>query len=201
VDPSALLELQDWEERFTFLESQKKDLWEAKEMLCQALADMDRQARDRLGQALGRLQVEFQELCRRLMGGGEGSLELVGSEDILEAGLEVRVRPPGKQLRTLALLSGGERALSALAFLFALHRVRPSPLCLLDEVDAPLDDANVERLLGVLRELGGESQFLMVTHHPRSVAEADAVLGITMGEEGISTVLGLPWDRFGAREK
>ncbi|CAF0689244.1 chromosome segregation protein SMC [Candidatus Methylacidithermus pantelleriae] len=194
ADPEAVEELQKWEERVRLLESQKDDLVEAQRLIDEGLAQMDQEARKRLQDTVEAAAREFETLCRRLLGGGDARIELVGSEDPLEAGIEIVVSPPGKRLRSLSLLSGGERALASLAFLFGLSRVRPSPVCVLDEVDASLDDANVERFVCLLQELSSQSQLLVITHHPKSVACADAVVGVTMEEPGVSKLIRLSWE-------
>src|SRR5690606_6203185 len=121
-----------------------------------------------------------------LFGGGSGHLELVNPEDPLTSGVELSVRPPGKRLRSMELLSGGEKALVAVSLLVLMFLYRPSPICVLDEVDAPLDDANLERFLGLIKEIAQETQFLIITHNKQTMAAADKLIGITMQEKGVS---------------
>jgi chromosome segregation protein len=133
----------------------------------------------------------FQALFTRMFGGGRAHLALVGSDDPLEAGLEIYAQPPGKKLATLSLLSGGEQALTALSLIFAVFRCNPAPVCVLDEVDAPLDDANVERFCNLLEDMARdtETRFLVVTHHSLTMARMDRLYGVTMQERGVSRLL------------
>ena len=133
----------------------------------------------------------FQTLFSRMFGGGRAHLAMVGSDDPLEAGLEIFAQPPGKKLATLSLLSGGEQALTALSLIFAVFRCNPAPVCVLDEVDAPLDDANVGRFCNLLEDMVRETatRFLVVTHHPMTMARMDRLYGVTMQERGISRLL------------
>jgi chromosome segregation protein len=137
------------------------------------------------------VDAHFQQLFARMFGGGRAHLALVGSEDPLQAGLEIYAQPPGKKLATLSLLSGGEQALTALSLIFAVFRCNPAPVCVLDEVDAPLDDANVERFCSLLGEMVKETgtRFLVVTHHHLTMARMDRLYGVTMQERGVSRLL------------
>ena len=139
----------------------------------------------------------FQALFTRMFGGGRAHLALVGSDDPLEAGLEIYAQPPGKKLATLSLLSGGEQALTALSLIFAVFRCNPAPVCVLDEVDAPLDDANVERFCTLLDDMVRETgtRFLVVTHHPLTMARMDRLYGVTMQERGVSRLLSVDLQR------
>ena len=141
-----------------------------------------------------RLQGEFAGLFERLFGGGEAKLVLSDESDPLTAGVEVFVRPPGKKIRAMSLLSGGEKALTAIALVFAAFRMKPSPFCVLDEVDAPLDDANVERFVSLIRELSQETQFLVLTHNRTTMEAADRLVGVTMEDAGCShlVTVGIP---------
>jgi chromosome segregation protein len=133
----------------------------------------------------------FEKLFTRLFGGGRAHLTLTEAEDPLEAGLEILASPPGKKLQVMSLLSGGEQALTALALLFAVFLVNPAPICVLDEVDAPLDDANVERFCNLVDELGraGDTRFLVITHHRLTMARMDRLFGVTMSERGVSQLV------------
>ena len=133
----------------------------------------------------------FQELYVKLYGGGQAHLALTDAEDPLEAGLEIMVSPPGKKLQTMSLLSGGEQALTAISLLFAVFLTNPAPICVLDEVDAPLDDANVDRFCGLLDEIahGGDTRFIVITHHRITMARMDRLYGVTMGEQGVSQLV------------
>jgi len=139
----------------------------------------------------------FQALFTRMFGGGRAHLALVGSEDALQAGLEIYAQPPGKKLSALSLLSGGEQALTAMSLIFAVFRCNPAPICVLDEVDAPLDDANVDRFCTLLEDMVRETQtrFLVVTHHPLTMARMDRLYGVTMQERGVSRLLSVDLER------
>ncbi len=156
-----------------------------------SLGALDREARARLTAVFQQVDAEFQALFSRMFGGGRAHLALVGSDDPLQAGLEIYAQPPGKRLSALSLLSGGEQALAALSLIFAVFRCNPAPVCVLDEVDAPLDDANVERLCGLLAELARDTatRFLVVTHHGLTMARMDRLYGVTMQERGVSRLL------------
>jgi len=156
-----------------------------------SLGQLDREARARLTAVFQQVDAEFQALFSRMFGGGRAHLALVGSDDPLQAGLEIYAQPPGKRLAALSLLSGGEQALAALSLIFAVFRCNPAPVCVLDEVDAPLDDANVERLCGLLADLVRDTatRFLVVTHHGLTMARMDRLYGVTMQERGVSRLL------------
>jgi len=131
----------------------------------------------------------FQQLFPRLFAGGRASLELTNPDDMLETGIEIIAQPPGKQLRSLDLLSGGEKALTAVSLIFAIFLMKPSPFCLLDEVDAPLDDVNVGRFCGLVRELAANTQFIIITHNKVSMETADRLYGVTMEQRGVSKLV------------
>ena len=147
--------------------------------------------RERLEKAFEKIDNHFGTLFTRLFGGGKAHLAMVGSDDPLEAGLEVMACPPGKRLQVLSLLSGGEQALTAMALLFAVFLTNPAPICVLDEVDAPLDDANVSRFCDLLEDLarGSNTRFLIITHHRMTMARMDRLFGVTMGERGVSQLV------------
>jgi chromosome segregation protein len=173
------------------MRAEHEDLEEAIKRLRQGIQSLNREGRERLVRAFEAVNGHFASLFERLFGGGTAELTLVGSDDPLEAGLEIVARPPGKRPQTMTLLSGGEQALTALALIFAVFLTNPSPICVLDEVDAPLDDANVERfcnLLGEMRERT-ETRFVVVTHNPITMARMDRLFGVTMAERGISQVV------------
>nr|HPG31168.1 AAA family ATPase [bacterium] len=131
----------------------------------------------------------FKEIIKQLFEGGEAELNLIDESDALESGIEINVRPPGKKVQNIMLLSGGEKAMAAIGLLFALFKVKPSPFCILDEIDAPLDDANISRFLKLLRDFSQNSQFVIITHHKKTMATCDVLYGITMEEKGVSKVL------------
>jgi chromosome segregation protein len=186
VDEAAELEL-----RLQTLQSERDELTGAIERLRRAIASLNREGRERLHAAFAQVERHFEAIFARLFGGGQARLALTDLEDPLAAGLELAASPPGKKLQSLSLLSGGEKALTALALVFAVFLTRPSPLCILDEVDAPLDDANVERLADLLEELalGTRTRFVVVTHHPLTMARMDRLYGVTMLERGVSQLV------------
>ncbi|MEK7283395.1 MAG: AAA family ATPase, partial [Acidobacteriota bacterium] len=156
---------------------------------------INREARERFRSAFEAIQVHFQECFTTLFGGGKAELRLSeDEEDVLEAGVEVVAQPPGKRLQKIGLLSGGEKALTAVALLVSLFRYRPSPFCVLDEVDAPLDEANVERFTKLLQELRTDTQFILITHNRKSMEAADLLYGVTMEEPGVSKILPLRFE-------
>lgn len=142
------------------------------------------------------IQEHFRELFRRLFGGGEASLVLEDPENVLDCSIDVVVRPPGKELRSISLLSGGEKTLTAVALLLSIFRSRPSPFCLLDEVDAALDDANISRFVEVLKEFRDETQFIMITHRKPTMAVTDTLYGVTMEESGVSKRLSVCFEEI-----
>ena len=176
-------------ERFDELSSQVNDIVAGKGEIMESVAELDRLTKDRFEDTFARLQVAFGEMFVKMFGGGEGQIDLLDLKNVLDSGVEISVTVPGKKRQRLELLSGGERALSATAFLFALLKVKPSPLVILDEVDAPLDGRNVERFVGVVREFSKSSQFILITHNPVTMEEADIWFGVTMQEPGVSTLV------------
>jgi chromosome segregation protein len=189
VNELAVLERDELEQRHAFLKEQRKDLDRSLESLHETVKELDANCAERFLATLEEVNAAFDDVFRRLFGGGEARAELSDPEAPLESGIEIRVRPPGKHTQSVLLLSGGEKALAAVALLLALFRIRPAPFCLLDEVDAPLDDSNVERLAGLLREMSDETQFLLITHNRRTMAHADVLYGVTMEEPGVSRIV------------
>ena len=153
--------------------------------------ELDRASREAFLSTFQELRAEFEGLFTRLFQGGEATLALTDETDPLTAGVEVFVAPPGKKVRTMTLLSGGEKALTAIAMVFSAFRLKPSPFCVLDEVDAPLDDANIERFVDLLRELSSDTQFLVVTHNRNTMECGNALVGVTMEEPGCSRLVGV----------
>jgi chromosome segregation protein len=173
------------------LVAEKADLEEAIRALRTGIASLNREGRERLLTAFEQVNANFSLLFTHLFGGGEAKLVMVESDDPLEAGLEIMCQPPGKKLSTLSLLSGGEQTLTALALIFAVFLANPAPICVLDEVDAPLDDANVTRFCDMLDEMTRrtETRFLIITHHAVTMARMDRLFGVTMGEQGVSQLV------------
>ncbi|GIW40500.1 MAG: chromosome partition protein Smc [Candidatus Binatia bacterium] len=189
VSTGAVEELRELEARAAFLRSQKEDLEKSLADLEKTIAKLNRVSRSRFRATFEEVDRQFRTIFPRLFGGGEARLVLTDEKDPLEAGVEVVVRPPGKKLESVTLLSGGEKALVAVSLLFSLFLIRPTPFCFLDEVDAPLDDANVERFVEMVRELRDRSQFVLVTHNKRTMEAADCLYGVTMEEPGVSKVI------------
>ena len=173
------------------LETERTDLISAISRLRNGIATLNREGRQRLREAFEEVNRHFEVLFVRLFGGGRAKLALVGNDDPLEAGLEIMASPPGKRLQSLSLLSGGEKALAALSLLFAVFLTKPAPICVLDEVDAPLDDSNVERFCSLVHEIAGHrrTRFLVVTHHRLTMARMDRLFGVTMSEHGVSQLV------------
>jgi len=189
VNLLALRELDELEERSTFLTAQRKDLVEALRALDTTIREIDATCTERFVDTFQQVNAVFTETFSNLFGGGTARLDLVDEDDPLESGIDITAQPPGKKNQSVQLLSGGEKALTALSLLLALFRIKPSPFCILDEVDAPLDDANVERLAGLVQAMTEHTQFVLVTHNRRTMARADILYGVTMEEPGVSKVV------------
>jgi chromosome segregation protein len=188
INMAALEELAIAAERKGFLDAQATDLATALETLENAIRRIDRETREMLRETFEQANRHFGQLFPTLFGGGEARLEMTG-EEILDAGIEVRAQPPGKRTSTIHLLSGGEKALTAISLVFALFQLNPAPFCLLDEVDAPLDDTNTERFCNLVRKMAGETQFLFISHNKITMEIASQLIGVTMPEQGVSRVV------------
>jgi chromosome segregation protein len=184
-------ELSEIEARKNALDTEKQDLTEAIRRLRGAIGSLNREGRERLLKAFEEVKAHFERLFNLLFGGGTARLELIESDDPLEAGLEIVAHPPGKKPQTMTLLSGGEQALTAIALIFAVFLTNPSPICVLDEVDAPLDDANVERYCDLLADMASqtETRFVVITHNPITMARMNRLYGVTMAERGVSQLV------------
>lgn len=191
VNLRAEEELREVEAQHTTLTAERDDLVEAIKRLRQGIQSLNREARERLTASFEVVNAHFKQLFTTLFGGGEAELKLIESEDPLEAGLDILARPPGKRLQTLSLLSGGEQALTALALIFAVFLTNPAPICVLDEVDAPLDDHNVERFCDLLHEMvrQTDTRFVTITHNPITMARMNRLYGVTMAERGVSQLV------------
>ena len=188
VNLDAVEELDEEEGNFVHLEQEVQDLKDARKTLMETLRRLEAESKTLFEETFHEARKNFQDIFRKLFQGGKADMFLSNmEEDMLEAGIEIVAQPPGKQLQSINLLSGGERSLTAVAILFALFKVRPSPFCILDEVDAALDETNVERFLRVLRDFTAETQFCIVTHHKRTMAECQVLYGITMQRRGVSS--------------
>ena len=194
VNLVAIDEYQEVEERYNFLNSQHVDLVNAKIELEEVIARIDNQSREMFTETFEKVRSNFQKMFPDLFGGGRADLVLTEEEDVLEAGVEIVASPPGKKLHRIGLLSGGEQTMTAVALLFSLYQVKPSPFCVLDELDAPLDDANIERYVQKLREFLALSQFIVITHSKRTIAAADMLYGVTMQERGVSRIVSVKFN-------
>ena len=194
VNPLAVQEAQENEERFVFMTSQRQDLLDSIRELEEAIRQIDTESRSRFEEAFHIINANFQETFKQLFGGGSAGLALVDNEDILEAGIDIMAMPPGKKLQNVLLLSGGEKAMTAIALLFAIFKYKPSPFCILDEVDAPLDDANIGRFVKMLDTIRGNTQFIIITHSRKTMQIADNLYGVTMEEPGVSKLVSVKFN-------
>jgi chromosome segregation protein len=189
VNLTAIDEFTELQQRHEFKSRQKGDVEQALDQIQKAITKINRTSRQRFRETFDAVNAKFQEVFPRLFQGGRARLELTDENDLLETGVEIVAQPPGKKLQSMDLLSGGEKALTAVSLVFAIFLVKPSPFCLLDEVDAPLDDANVGRFNSMIREMTDRSQFIMITHNKRTMAVADQLYGVTMQEPGCSQIV------------
>ena len=189
VNTAAVEEFEETRERYEFLCSQRDDLVNAKRSLTEVISEIDQEMERRFRETFDVVNEHFKEMFAKLFQGGRAELVLENPDDLLSTGVEIYAEPPGKKLQSLSLLSGGERALTAIALIFAMMKANPSPFAVLDEIDAPLDDANVSRFTRVLRELAQSTQFVVVTHRKGTMEAADALYGVTMEESGVSKVV------------
>ena len=189
VNVDSIEEYRDVKERFTFLNDQHDDLVRSEAALREVIRDLDQSMRQQFGREFEKIAAEFDKVFKVLFGGGAGRLELVEDEDILEAGVRVIAQPPGKKLQNMMMLSGGEKSLTAIALLFAIQNLKPSPFCLLDEIEAALDENNVVRFALYLQKLTKNTQFIVITHRRGTMERADRLYGITMQEKGVSTLV------------
>jgi chromosome segregation protein len=186
VNSDSLKNLDDLESRYGHLSTQLQDLVEAKNVLEQVVQRIDAESQRLFSEAFESIRVNFQELFRKLFSGGNGDVILEDPEDVLECGIDIVARPPGKELKSISLMSGGEKSLTAFALLLAIFKCRPSPYCIFDEVDAALDEANVERFLSLLEEFKHTTQFILITHKKPTMTIADVLYGVTMEQAGVS---------------
>jgi chromosome segregation protein len=191
VNALAVEEHAEETKRFEFLTAQRDDLISARQSLIQAIREIDGTARTMFLETFSAVQANFLKVFQTLFGGGECELRLANPEDPLESEIDIHAAPRGKRTQRIHLLSSGERTLVAVSLLFSIYLTKPSPFCLMDEVDAPLDDANVGRFTRLLEEFKSDTQFLVITHNPRTMQAADAVYGVTMQEPGVSTIVGV----------
>jgi chromosome segregation protein len=194
VNPEAQSEYQEVKDRFQFMTEQVADLEKAEQDVHQVIAELDALMQAELRKTFDAVAEEFSGIFKRLFGGGSARLLLTDPEDMTNTGIDIEARLPGRRTQGLSLLSGGERSLTAVSLIFALLRVSPTPFCVLDEVDAMLDEANVGRFRDLLRELSQHTQFIIVTHNRNTVQVADVIYGVTMGRDSSSQVLSLKLD-------
>ena len=190
INLNAIEEFKEIDERYQFILKQQEDLYLSKEKLEKVIHRLDREMTSIFKATIEEVQIYFEEIFEQLFQGGQASIELVNEDNILESGIEITAQPPGKKLQSLTLLSGGERSMTAVALLFALLKKRKSPFCILDEIDAALDEANIARYTNYLKQLD-DIQFIMITHRKSTMEIAESLYGITMEEKGISSVISM----------
>jgi chromosome segregation protein len=192
VNLDAIQEFEELEERHNFLDTQHNDLVKSKDELLQVIAKINETTKTMFVETFTQVRGYFHDNFRELFGAqAKADLMLVDESDPLESGIEIIAKPPGKKLQTISLLSGGERSMTAVALLFSIYQVKPSPFCVLDELDAPLDETNIGRFLKMLDKFIDNSQFIIVTHNKRTMSRADVIYGVTMQEFGISKPVGV----------
>lgn len=191
VNMKAIEAYEEQKERHRHLEKQIGDMEGSKKELLQIISELDGETRKLFKETFTKIRENFQKNFRILFNGGEADLTFTESQDVLEAGIEIIAKPPGKKMRSIQLLSGGEKCLTAMALLFAIFEVKPSPFCVLDEIDAPLDDSNIERFVNVVKQFIDKSQFIIITHNKRTMAVADVIYGVSMEERGVSKLLSM----------
>ena len=191
VNLDAVHEYDELEERYRFLETQNNDLTAARREVLDVISRINSTTQKLFAETFAQVRINFGEMFSEMFGGGRADLTLQDENDPLNCGIEISAKPPGKQLQSVSLLSGGERTMTAVALLFAIYMVRPSPFCILDEMDAPLDESNINRFIKVLDRFVSQSQFIIITHNKRTIAKADILYGVTMEERGVSKLVGM----------
>ncbi len=191
VNLEAVQEYDELEERHRFLETQNNDLTASRRELLDVIAQINSTTKKLFAETFAQVRTNFREMFSEMFGGGRADLSLMDESDPLNCGIEITAKPPGKQLQSISLLSGGERTMTAVSLLFAIYMVRPSPFCVLDEMDAPLDESNINRFIRVLERFVAQSQFIIITHNKRTIAKANVLYGITMEERGVSKLVGM----------
>ena len=201
VNLDAMKEHEEAEQRYTFYSTQKADLDKALADLEKAIAQMNRESRKLFAETFEAVNAKFQEIFPKMFRGGRASLRLTNPEDMLETGIDILAQPPGKKLASIELMSGGEKALTAVSLIFAIFQIKPSPFCILDEVDAPLDEANVTRYNDMVRSMTDSSQFILITHIKRTMQMVDVLYGVTMQESGVSRLVSVKLNESVARKE
>ncbi len=195
VNLVAIDEYAELKQRHDFLRGQSDDLARSRAELLQAIDEINQRSQQQFEVTFNQIRKNFEYTFQTLFGGGRAALELVQADDILESGIEIVAQPPGTKLKSVSLLSGGQRTLTAVALLFALYLVKPSPFCLLDELDAPLDESNIGRFTELLKKFVKDSQFIIITHNKRTVSAASAIYGVTMEERGVSKTVSMRFNQ------
>jgi len=194
VNPQALEEFQEAQQRYDFLNTQRQDLIDSIRDTEKAIQELDTESRRRFKEAFDAINEHFKQMFQTLFGGGQGEMRLTDEANLAESGIDIVASPPGKRLQNVLLLSGGEKSLTAMALLMAIFRYTPSPFCILDEVDAPLDEPNIQRLTRLIKEMAAETQFIVITHAKRTMEAAQALYGVTMQEPGVSKLVSVKFD-------
>jgi chromosome segregation protein len=189
INLTAIEEYEEKSQRYEYLTGQRADLEDALTQLERAIRQMNRESRRLFKEAFDAVSARFTRVFPTMFGGGRAELRLTNPEDLLESGIDIIAQPPGKKLGSLELMSGGEKALTAVSLIFAIFQYRPSPFCLLDEVDAPLDEANIGRFSDAVRQMTDRSQFILITHAKRTMEAADVLYGVTMEQPGVSKLV------------
>jgi len=191
----AIEEYEETEQRYQFLSKQHDDLVQAKAQLLEVINRINTQTREMFRQTFEQIRQNFRLMFTEVFGGGKADLVLLDENDVLESGIDIVARPPGKQLQTISLLSGGEQTMTAVSLLFSIYQVKPSPFCVLDELDAPLDESNINRFIKVLQRFLEHSQFIIITHNKRTIGMADVLYGVTMQEHGVSRIVSVKFHK------
>jgi chromosome segregation protein len=194
VNADALHEHQEAQQRYDFLNAQRQDLIDSIKDTEKAIQDLDHESRKRFGEAFEAINANFKEMFTTLFGGGSAEMRLTDETNLAESGIDIVASPPGKKLQSVLLLSGGEKSLTAMALLMAIFRYQPSPFCVLDEVDAPLDEPNIMRLNRLIQEMAKQTQFVVITHAKRTMEAAQALFGVTMQEPGVSKLVSVRFE-------
>ena len=194
VNHAALEEYDVESKRLQEMSTQKLDLDRSLEQILETIKTINVTSSQRFQEAFAAINANFNKVFQRLFRGGAASMQLLDEDDPLDSGLEIMAQPPGKRTETIGLLSGGEKALTAIALLVAIFKFKPSPFCILDEVDAPLDEANIDRFTSLLQELSEETQFVLITHSKRTMEAAQALYGVTQEEPGVSKIVSVRFD-------
>jgi chromosome segregation protein len=195
VNLVAIEEYEETEQRHTFLTQQHDDLVNAKTQLLEVINRINTQTREMFLTTFERIRDNFRAMFTDVFGGGKADLILADANDVLESGIDIVARPPGKQLQGISLLSGGEQTMVAVSLLFSIYQVKPSPFCVLDELDAPLDESNINRFVRVLQRFITQSQFIIITHNKRTIGMADVLYGVTMEEHGVSKIVSVKFHK------